>query len=89
MHVISRARLKEAAAKYPDIESALDVWYRAAKHEEWSCLEDVRKTYRHADIVNDLTGFNIKGNRYRLIAKIEYQWKKVFIKHVLSHAEYS
>ena len=32
--------------------------------------------------------FNIKGNTYRLIAWIDYRSQKVFIRHILTHAEY-
>ncbi len=88
MHVISRARLKEAAQAHADVESALDVWFRVAKLAKWQNLVEVRQTFPSADLVGDLTVFNIKGNSYRLIVKIEYQWQKIFIKHVLTHAEY-
>jgi mRNA interferase HigB len=33
--------------------------------------------------------FNISGNKYRLIVAIHYNRKKVYIRHVLTHAEYS
>jgi mRNA interferase HigB len=81
--------LKQAAAEYRSLEAALDVWYRIAKAAIWKNIEDVRKTYPHADPVEGLTVFNIKGNRYRLIVKIEYQWQKIFVKDVLTHAEYN
>jgi mRNA interferase HigB len=81
--------LKQAAAKHRDLEAALDAWHRIAKAATWTNIEDVRKTYPHADPVGGMTVFNIKGNNYRLIVKIEYQWQKIFIKHVLTHAEYN
>jgi mRNA interferase HigB len=49
---------------------------------------DVRLTYPQADYVDPCTIFNIKGNSYRLIVKLQYQSSLVFIKHVLAHAEY-
>jgi mRNA interferase HigB len=48
----------------------------------------VRKTYPHADFVDPYTVFNIKGNAYRLIVKIEYRWQLIFVKHLLTHEEY-
>ena len=53
-----------------------------------SSIEEVRKTYRDADPVGPYTVFNIKGNSYRLLVKIEYEYALIFIKHVLTHAEY-
>ena len=88
MHVISRKPLKEAAEKDPDLAVPQDVWYRTASKAEWKSLVDVRQTYPQADYVDPYTIFNIKGNSYRLIVKIQYQSSLVFIKHVLAHAEY-
>lgn len=88
MHVISRKKLKEAAARFPDIEAALDVWFRAAKHSLWRDLTDVRRTFAAADTVEKWTIFNIRGNKYRLITEINYRFHRVYIRHLLSHAEY-
>jgi mRNA interferase HigB len=38
--------------------------------------------------VDDLTIFNIGGNKYRLITSIHYNRQKVYVRHVLTHAEY-
>jgi mRNA interferase HigB len=88
MHVISRKRLKEAAERYSDIEAPLDVWFRIAKRSRWENLADVRRTLATADAVEKWTVFNIKGNKYRLIAEINYPFHRVYIRHVLTHAEY-
>src|SRR2546427_4140044 len=54
-----------------------------------SALTDVRKTYPHADAAEGYTVFNIKGNAYRLIVTINYQTGRIFIRHVLTHEEYT
>lgn len=87
MRVISRKALKEASSRHPDLEGPLQTWYLIAKKAEWHSLEDIRRTYRSADRVGDCYVFNIKGNSYRLIVKIRGQ--RIYIKHVLTHAEYS
>ena len=89
VHVISRKKLKEAAATHADLESPLDTWFRAAKRAQWRSLADVRKTYPHADVVEGYTVFNIKGNAYRLVVTINYQTGRIFIRHVLTHEEYT
>jgi len=88
MHVISRKALREFEARHPDAGLPLGIWCRIARKAEWKNLADVRKTYPHADLVGRHTVFNIKGNSYRLIVKIEYEFGLIFIKHVLTHAEY-
>jgi mRNA interferase HigB len=86
--VISRKALKDAAARYRDLDAPLDTWYRIAKRAQWKSLTDVRRTYSHADSVGKYTVFNIKGNEYRLIVTINYRTSRICIRHVLTHAEY-
>ena len=88
MHVISRKRLKQAASRHPDLESALDAWFRIAKHAVWRDLSEVRKTFSSADGVEKWTIFNIKGNKYRLVTEINYKFRRVYIRYVMTHAEY-
>lgn len=88
MYVISRKKLKEAAARHRDLEGPLDAWFRIAKKALWRNLAEVRLTWSSADAVGRFTVFNIKGNQYRLITEINYRSGRVYIRHVLTHAEY-
>lgn len=88
LRVISRKALLDAAKKHSDLETSLEVWYRAARKSTWTCLNDIRNTWRGTDTVDGLTVFNIKGNNYRLIVRINYKSQIIFIKNVLTHAEY-
>jgi mRNA interferase HigB len=89
LHVISRKKLVEAAEKHGDLSEPLDVWYRITKKAEWKNLTDVRRIFPAADAVEKFTVFNLKGNAYRLITEINYQTGRIFLRHVLTHAEYS
>jgi len=88
LHIISRKKLKETATRHGDLEAPLDVWFRIAKKASWQSLTEVRRTFSSADLVERWTVFNIKGNRYRLITEINYRFQRVYIRHVLTHAEY-
>lgn len=88
MWVISRKKLVDAAQQHGDLDGALDAWYRITKQATWTNINDVRLVFSTADLVDECTVFNIKGNRYRLIAWINYKSHKVFIRRVLTHAEY-
>lgn len=88
MHIISRKKPKEAASRHSDIEAPLDVWFRIAKQAFWQDITDVRKTFATADAVEKWTVFNIKGNKYRLITEINYRFRRIYLRHVLTHAEY-
>ena len=89
MHIISRKRLLEAARKHGELAEPLDAWYRIAKKATWKNLMDVRRMFPSADAVGEFTVFNIKGNSYRLITEINYRTGRVFLRHVLTHAEYA
>jgi mRNA interferase HigB len=87
MHVITRKRLNEFAEKFPDSKSALARWYAAMKTGS-SNFAELRAVFPTADRVGKLTVFNIGGNKVRLIAAIHYNRKKIYIRAVLTHAEY-
>ena len=88
MRVIHRKRLLEAGVTQGDLTDPLDLWYRAAKRASWRSLQDVRTAYPSADSFERFTVFNIKGNAFRLIAEINYRTGRLYIRHVLTHAEY-
>lgn len=77
------------AEKHRDALVPLMNWYRITKAADWGSLPDVRRDFAHADIVGRRMVFNIHGNDYRLIARVNYVTKRVFILHILTHAEYS
>jgi mRNA interferase HigB len=93
VRVISLKRLREFWEQHADAEEPLRAWYKAVLSAEWKSLQDARATYPHADGVETeggetLTVFNISGNKYRLIARIRYDYQLVNIRIVLTHAEY-
>jgi mRNA interferase HigB len=88
MRIIAKPILQDFYTKYPDAEKPLQAWDKIIKGKDFLNFNDLRKTFPSADYVDGLTVFNIGGNKYRLIAAIHYNWKKVFIRSVLTHAEY-
>jgi mRNA interferase HigB len=94
VRIISLKLLKEFWTKHPDAQEPLRDWYTAALFCEWKSLHDARTMYPHADGVRTannevLTVFNIAGNKYRLIARIRYDYQLINIRCVLTHAEYN
>ena len=88
MRVISRKILREFCRSHSDSCDALYDWYRVASKSHWQNLIEVQAVYPKAEAVGNLTVFNIKGNRYRLIVDLVYASQRVYIKYVLTHAEY-
>ena len=88
VHVIAKPALVEFWAMHPDTERPLQAWYRTMESEVFAGFNGLRATFASADYVDGLTIFNVGGNKYRLIAAIHYDRHKVFIRAVLTHAEY-
>ena len=88
MHVITRRRLLEAARMHPDCASALDGWYRVMRRSRFASFAELRQTFGAVDKVGALYVFNVGGNKLRLIAAIHFNTAKVFVRAVLTHAEY-
>lgn len=88
MRIISKKRLREFWLKNPDSKKPLLNWYDITKKQDWNNFAEVRETFRSADIYADCVIFDIGGNNFRLITKIRYRLKKVFIRVVLKHSDY-
>jgi mRNA interferase HigB len=88
MEIISYGPIKRFIQKHPESKSGLNTWYKTAKNATWKNLSEVKNTYPHADLYGSCTIFNISGNKYRLVVKIDYQGQIILIKHIMTHAEY-
>jgi mRNA interferase HigB len=89
MHIIARKALREFSDTYPTAKSALDAWYHEVKRVEWRSPSDVLKLFPKARIIGkSRVIFNINNNRYRLVVKVNYASKTVFIRFVGTHKEY-
>ena len=64
-------------------------WYREVEKEDWDSPAKVKEKYRSASILKDnRVVFNIKGNDYRLVVKINYPYRMAYVRFVGTHAEY-
>lgn len=88
MRIIAKSRLVALATTHGDCMQQVITWYAIASKARWHDLVEVRQTFRHADLVGDKTVFNIKGDAYRLITFINYAAGVIYIKDLLTHAEY-
>jgi mRNA interferase HigB len=88
MFVGNYEALQKFGKKHARSRPSLETWYQIALEARWRNFDDVRKTFRSADIYGDCVIFDIAGNNYRLIALIRYDLEQVNIETVLTHAEY-
>jgi mRNA interferase HigB len=91
MHVIKQKTLIEfyEQPNCQDAKGPLEAWYYEAKHAQWESSADVKAQYGSASIIGDnRVVFNIGGNKYRLIVRINYYSKAVFIRFIGTHKAY-
>lgn len=88
VHVISRKILRDFCQKHADSCEALFAWYKVATKAQWQNLPQIQAIYPKAEAVGNFTVFNIKGNTYRLMVDINYVKQRIYIKYILTHADY-
>ena|ERR1700741_2805209 len=89
MRIISRKRLREFGEQHADAITPLDAWYSLVRAKEYGSPGEVKADFPSVSFISDdVTVFNIGGNRYRLSVSIRYRTGIVYIRHVLTHAEY-
>jgi mRNA interferase HigB len=87
--VISYRTIKAFIEEYKDAEDALNTWYIIAEKSDWANFNEVREVFNSVDAVgNDLYVFNIKGNHYRLIVRITFRVRTIYIRFVGTHKQY-
>jgi mRNA interferase HigB len=89
MRVIAKKTLRAFWERHPDAEEPLLAWFREVEREDWDTPAKIKEKYRNASIVGDNRAvFNIKGNSYRLVVKVNYPYRVVYIRFIGTHAEY-
>ncbi|MBV9074733.1 MAG: type II toxin-antitoxin system HigB family toxin [Acidobacteria bacterium] len=88
MRIIRRSALVQFWSKHPNAKSSLESWYAVMRAATWRTPADLKNIYPNADFVGRRTVFNIGGNKYRLIARVNYTAQRIFVLYLLTHAEY-
>lgn len=93
VRIITKRRIVDFYRKHPDAKSGLEGWHGAVRKAEWKSISDIRKVFPQADPVivasrKTTTDFNIRGNKYRLVAAVHYNRRIVFVLAIMTHAEY-
>lgn len=89
MRIISRKTLQEAWNKHPETEQPLKAWFAEVKRSRWASLNEIKDIYPSASILHgNRVVFNIKGKKYRLIAKFNFEYQLCWIRFIGTHANY-
>ena len=92
MRIISKRTLKEfwqSDQKYLDSKGQLEAWQSEMQKADWNTPQDVKAQFGHASIVKgSRVVFNICGNKYRLVVKINYPHKVIYVRFIGTHRQY-
>lgn len=89
MHVISLKKLRNFWREHADTEKALAQWFADVEDGEYTTPHELRQAFGSVDFLGQgRVVFNIKGNKYRLVADIRYDTGTVYVRHVLTHKDY-
>jgi mRNA interferase HigB len=88
--IIAKSTLKGFWEKYPDSEQYLKIWYELVKKSNWENPNHLKQTFANASIIKGgRVVFNIKGNAFRIVVKINFEKQWVFIRFVGTHEQYN
>ncbi len=76
------------AKRHPETLPVIEKWHKVSKRAQWNGLHEVRAAFPSADQVGTLLVFDILGGNYRLIVRVSYTGKCIWVKELLTHTEY-
>jgi mRNA interferase HigB len=89
MRVIAKKTLKEYFEKNAESKQTLLIWFKEVNNGKWKNHNEMKETFSSLSIIpNERIVFNIKGNKYRIVAKVNYDYQIIWIRFVGTHAEY-
>lgn len=93
IHIISYSLISSFSKIHPEAKSPIDTWYQLVRKNNFSNFIELKALFLSVDVVKNKNGdslivFNIHENNVRLIAAIHYNCNKLYIRHILIHAEY-
>lgn len=90
MRIISRRPIEAFKIKHPDCSESLENWYKTINKGYFGNLIDLKGTFGNSvDVVVKGYVFDISGNKYRLAASFHFNAQTVYIREIMTHAEYS
>ena len=91
MRIIARKTLREfwKGRRHADAEQPLKSWFKEASDADWKRPSDIKEMFGSASIIgNNRVVFNIAGNKYRLVVKVNYPYRVIYIRFIGTHEQY-
>lgn len=89
MRIIAKQTIRQFWKRHPKSKSPLEAWHQEVTRANWASPSSVKAQFRSASVLQDnRVVFNVSGNHYRLVVKINYPYRIVYIRFVGTHADY-
>ena len=90
MHIITRKRLLNFGASYPDALEPLLNWERIVRRKTYGNTAEVQADFPSVDFIGGGRAvFNTCGHSYRLVVKMDFRGNGlVLVRHVVTHRAY-
>jgi mRNA interferase HigB len=89
VRIIAKKTLRDFWQIHNDCGQPLKSWYKEASEANWTSPQDIKNRYPSASFLpENRVVFNIKGNKYRLIVKVNYDFSLIWIRFIGTHAAY-
>ena len=88
MRIIGRKTIEKFKRNHADARSSFDNWYGVVSSRDWKSFVELRQVFPSADKVGPYIVFNVGGNKYRLIASVNFEVKTLLVRDLLTHKEY-
>lgn len=91
MHVISKKPFNDARRQFPNDAAAIDNVYNQLKNLNFNSSDEMKKIFKTLDnfkYKDKWYVIDIGGNNLRLLAFIDFKHHRMYVKHIVSHAEY-
>jgi mRNA interferase HigB len=89
MRIISKSTLRQFWDPHPDTKDSLLAWYEEVWKADWATPQQLKAQFHHASILKgSRVVFNIKGHEYRLVVKINYPYRVVYVRFIGTHSQY-
>ncbi len=90
MRVVTRRTLKEFWEKYPAAEKPLREWEARMHFGRFANASEIVAAFSDADVIGDKRiVFNIGGNKFRLVARVNYSAQAAYVRFVGTHNQYN
>ena len=89
MNVIGREKLKKFMKKNTQSRTVLPTWEQLVMASNWHTFHQLKATFPGADLAKGFVVFDVRGDKYRVVAEVNYSSQQVLIRHVFNHAEYN